>query len=569
MVIAVLGVFPSAAGATVAGPNGPFAFASGRDDGGTAFGDANAQLWLLPGPGLTSLRLSSGFNTSMHRHPTWSPDRTKIAYARCQAAACGFTGPWDIYVQDLVRGGPPVDITNSALSEDRPSWSPDGTRIAYAKEVVAATRWDIVLRPAGGGAETTVGTFAANGAGGWKQARAQWTPGSDTLVYGKRFTDTDYELIKAPANGSNTAGTPVNTSTANLYQPAVSPDGQRICFTLDNNAAPNFKDIAVAPISGTPVTPLVTGPDDDFECSWSPDGKKIAYGRGGFGNGQIRVINADGSGGDELLTDNPGRFDGNVDWAPNPSPACSGQAATVFNNASANLRLGCADAPDPPAFALPNVARSIVAPPAHGTLGPVGADGAVTYTPNPGFVGADSFSFRGSDGTSSSAPATVSVKVIRPPKCGGRSATIVGTSGKDNLVGTAGKDVIVAGRGNDRVRAGRGNDIVCAGSGKDRVFAGRGNDRVGGGSGNDSIAGESGKDRLSGDSGNDRVSGGSGNDSVSGGSGNDKVSGDSGRDIVSGGSGKDRLSGGSGRDRCSGGSGRDRARRCERSSRIP
>ncbi|HZE96062.1 MAG TPA: Ig-like domain-containing protein [Planctomycetota bacterium] len=55
---------------------------------------------------------------------------------------------------------------------------------------------------------------------------------------------------------------------------------------------------------------------------------------------------------------------------------------------------------------------AILAPPSHGGLS--GAPPAVTYTPAPGYFGADAFTFRVNDGTVSSAPATVSITVIQP-----------------------------------------------------------------------------------------------------------------------------------------------------------
>jgi hypothetical protein len=56
---------------------------------------------------------------------------------------------------------------------------------------------------------------------------------------------------------------------------------------------------------------------------------------------------------------------------------------------------------------------ALVAPPVHGALS--GALPSVTYTPDPGFFGDDSFTFKASDGTFESAPATVSIKVVPPP----------------------------------------------------------------------------------------------------------------------------------------------------------
>src|SRR5204863_153678 len=49
--------------------------------------------------------------------------------------------------------------------------------------------------------------------------------------------------------------------------------------------------------------------------------------------------------------------------------------------------------------------------PAHGTL-TFNSDGTFTYTPTNNYHGADSFTFTASDGTNTSAPATVSLTVV-------------------------------------------------------------------------------------------------------------------------------------------------------------
>jgi cysteine-rich repeat protein len=58
------------------------------------------------------------------------------------------------------------------------------------------------------------------------------------------------------------------------------------------------------------------------------------------------------------------------------------------------------------------VTFSIASPPGHGSLGPLAGD-RVTYTPAPGFVGADGFSYVAHDGSASSTAATVAVTVNR------------------------------------------------------------------------------------------------------------------------------------------------------------
>jgi RTX calcium-binding nonapeptide repeat (4 copies) len=62
--------------------------------------------------------------------------------------------------------------------------------------------------------------------------------------------------------------------------------------------------------------------------------------------------------------------------------------------------------------------------------------------------------------------------------CMGRTATIIGTSGNDELVGTSASDVIIGRTGNDLVRGLGGNDYICLGRGKDQARGGEGDDPV-------------------------------------------------------------------------------------------
>ena len=55
----------------------------------------------------------------------------------------------------------------------------------------------------------------------------------------------------------------------------------------------------------------------DGSPSWSPDGGRIAFDSLRDGNGEIYVMNADGSG-QTRLTDDPG-FDGSASWSPDGS----------------------------------------------------------------------------------------------------------------------------------------------------------------------------------------------------------------------------------------------------------
>ncbi|WP_164847365.1 Ig-like domain-containing protein [Sphingobium algorifonticola] len=199
---------------------------------------------------------------------------------------------------------------------------------------------------------------------------------------------------------------------------------------------------------------------------------------------------------------------------------------------------------------------------ANGTL-EFAADGSFTYTPNAGFSGTDSFTYRASDGLDESEIATVTLTVTPAEE----DATISGTSADDQLKDTSGDDVIDGGAGDDRIFGGEGNDVIRGGAGEDWVdystyrtggvridlallgeqdTGAAGRDRIGG---IENIHGSRVDDVLRGDSGSNQIKGGTGNDLLFGAGGVDYLFGDAGDDILDGGTGADVIAGGGGIDR--------------------
>jgi len=430
-VVATTGIGPAAARAVLPGPNGPLVFSSGRDDGLLVLSDMHAQIWFLSGPNGGAQRLTT-LGLSHHRHASWSPDRTKIAYARGPDDGTPFDGPWDIYVQDLTNpGSAPLQLTNTPTqNEDRPTWSPDGTRIAYAGvDAPMSASWDIWVKPATGGTAERIADDASAGMGSSGQfSRPQWSPDGDEIYYGKiiAVSPQNYDIYRAAADGSDvaTGGTPIVAGSANTYQAALSPDGSQLCFTLQDPMG-GQKDVYTVPSSpgGSPVA-RTSGSDSEYECAWSPDGTKIAFVRGAFGAGEILMVDSSGSMGTSPVTNVAGRFDGNPEWTRNPPPTCSNGSAAVAFNSFATIPLECADTPDPPGFGSNDpFGPDIVTPPGKGVLGGISND-SVIYTPNVNVRGSDSFTFKSDDGTSDSNIAKIQITVAGPGGGGGGGPTV-------------------------------------------------------------------------------------------------------------------------------------------------
>ena len=373
--IALLAV-PAPAGAVLSGTNGRIVFIEGP-----AFG--NTQLFLRSvisstGGGSTSGPLATGL-AQQHRHPSWSPDRTKIAFAEGPAA-----GPFTIYTLDLTTSGATPQPIGPG---DRPAWSPDGTRIAYESGN------DVIVHPLNGGGDLNLTTTLTPKA--WKAA---WSPDSQTLYYSvgditqpPNGTNNDIRLYQQPANNSSAGTELLHISGAHVFQPSISPDGTKLCYT-SSTAAGNSTSAAVfaaalsAPGSFTPIAASGKG---DYNCTWSPDGTKIAYTEDYAGNGEIFMKSSDGSGIPINLTNAAGVFDGNPDWAPDGRPICPDTGATTTVNTPVTITVACSDTG--PAYERSEVREFNTTIPSHGTVTQDLAGDPFVYTPNAGFVGTDSF----------------------------------------------------------------------------------------------------------------------------------------------------------------------------------
>ncbi|OWK39911.1 RTX toxin [Fimbriiglobus ruber] len=113
------------------------------------------------------------------------------------------------------------------------------------------------------------------------------------------------------------------------------------------------------------------------------------------------------------------------------TPTVDDQTDTVGENGSVGTTLTGTD-PNSPALSL---TYTITTGPTHGTLS--GSAPNLTYTPDAGYFGSDSFQFTDTNGTATSAPATVSLIVVGTPTATAQTVTTAeGTAVAVTLAGT-------------------------------------------------------------------------------------------------------------------------------------
>jgi Bacterial Ig domain/Divergent InlB B-repeat domain len=103
-------------------------------------------------------------------------------------------------------------------------------------------------------------------------------------------------------------------------------------------------------------------------------------------------------------------------------PRCNNLSGlNAAHDTALQIALGCSDADSGD-----KITYSIVSGPSHGSLGSIDSTGHLTYTPNAGYVGGDSFSYKATDNhgqDSGTATVTLTVAQVAPPTCSNRTLT--------------------------------------------------------------------------------------------------------------------------------------------------
>lgn len=372
---------------------------------------------------------------------SFTPDGGKLLFLTGDALSAADTnGTDDLYVVDLATGVQTrlsTDANGNQINENvlGGAISPDGTKILF--QTTAALSGDdqnhsadVYVKDLATGAVTLVARAAGGAVGDRGSKSGTFSPdgtkvafwsSSTNLVPNDNNASTDL-FVKDLVTGAVTLVTSTASGVqANLFSDqdlttAFSPDGNFLLFTsLASNLVPgdtntNF-DVFVKDLRTGAITRVSTAADGTqanygaLEGVWSPDGRSIA-----FYSGASNLVNGvTPDAGQLFVKDVSSLYPAVVNHAP------VANADTYSVIAGAPFTLGglgvLANDIDPDGDPLSAI---LVAGPSHGTLS-LDPTGAVTYTPQAEFHGADTFTYKANDGKADSATTTVTLVVDRPP----------------------------------------------------------------------------------------------------------------------------------------------------------
>lgn len=224
-------------------------------------------LWLLPSQGgwPTQLTVSDQRQTA----PTWSPDGTWIAYMS------DYDGDelWDVFMVSP-KTGQVVNLTHTReIAETNPRWSPDSRYLAYmvkpkTSSVFEIDVYDLLMRDV---KHVTTGTPADK-----LNENPIWSHDGKWIVYTQQLAKgTDSNIFIAEvATGKSTLLTP-HEGESIYYANDISPDGKKLLITA--NAANGYDNVGLLDIATRKISWLTKDKWEISAANFSPDGKYATW----------------------------------------------------------------------------------------------------------------------------------------------------------------------------------------------------------------------------------------------------------------------------------------------------
>ncbi|CAG0929528.1 Tol-Pal system protein TolB [Thermoflexales bacterium] len=238
-------------------------------------------------------------------HPAWSPDGKRIAFTAQHGAQ------HELFVVDA-DGTHLVQLTREAGDNFYPTWSPDGQHLAFASNRDGFYQIYVTLAPhASAGVQADGSQVRRLTDTTVREEKPAWSPDGSRIAF-MSTRDGNAEVYVMGADGSDP--TRLTDHPASDLNPAWSPDGRLIAFNSTRGTG-QF-GIYVMNSDGSNVRSVLNGNAWFEKPAWSPDGKQIAFYSNRDGNAEVYVIDINGTN-LRRITYQAG-WDGQPAWSPRP-----------------------------------------------------------------------------------------------------------------------------------------------------------------------------------------------------------------------------------------------------------
>jgi serine/threonine protein kinase/Tol biopolymer transport system component len=251
----------------------------------TGLGLAAALLWLRPSspPVATpTFRLANPVQVTtslgVEEEPSWSPDGSMLAFSAgkpgvrgAMAAMAEAEADIDIWISQ-VAGGAPINRTADYLGVDRfAAWSPDGTQIAFWSSRDGGGYY---IMPALAGAARRIGSAARTvGVGG---ALAWSADGSELacIVYDETL-QVSAEIIDLETSATRSIALPGRRDRR--YYLSWSPNGRFFAYVDGGAINDDVNRLVILDNDAGTTHPLSDDADAAWSATWSPDSRTVYY----------------------------------------------------------------------------------------------------------------------------------------------------------------------------------------------------------------------------------------------------------------------------------------------------